>query len=214
MLVATVQCLSSLIDKNYKPSVLKSRFAFTDKEYLEGYRVMLERLTEFTNRPYILGVSSCYWVWVDNPFFSFPGYGNEKCYVCIVDVPLESLVMSDYDKWSNFVNKGTVELKNCFTTQEDLGKGKCIQGVMWDLNWDKVVCACPLSNVLAYGCKSIQDVVNIAYLCDESTILSQLRNDKPFNEVSKYVKDALSTVGAMLSCTTRQFGNLGIHSSF
>ena len=186
MLVASVRKYNRLIDPKYKPSLLKSKYACTDGNYMEGYKLMLDKLSKSTSKPDILGIDSCYWVWVENPFFELYSLNSEKSYVCVYDIPEKDIVFSDYDIWSTSLNFGTIPIESCFDCS--LGKGNCIQGVTWELPWSSMVCAIPLKN--SYNL-SIEELISKAYCYDNKSILEYEYNhykaqERDFLDVSKY----------------------------
>lgn len=192
MLVASVQKYERLIDSSYKPSLLKSSFACEDSVYMKGYKVMLDKLSCVTNKPYILGIDSCYWFWVENPFFELYAFRSGSYYVCVYDINEQDAVLSDYDKWSNSLNIGNIPLEDCFNYKLD--SNSCIQGVSWDLPWSSMVCAIPIKKT--YGL-SVEEVVKLSYLYDAKSVLeyerlNAIKNSPDLINVAKeYCKSVL-----------------------
>lgn len=147
MLVATVQRYKHLVNKSYKPAFLRSKFV-SDSNYFESYKFMLNKLSEHTGKPFVFGVDSCYWVWVDNPFFEFYKGREEDYCVCFLDVPKASLVLTDYDKWVSSNNYGSTSLESCIVNEKAIGTGRCIQGVTQNIDIDSIFCICPISKAL------------------------------------------------------------------
>lgn len=160
MLAVTVQRYDHLVDREYRPSFLRSHFVSETGEFLENYHVMLDKLSQQTDQKYIFGVDSCYWLWVDNPFFDFHSWRAGNYYVCILNIPDSAVVLSDYDKWTNCNNVGSTNIINCFVDSSAIGKGNCIQGVTWNLDWFSVLCICPLRRVVDIKFSTIQDLLN------------------------------------------------------
>lgn len=199
MLVANVIEYENIINPKYKPSLLKSYYACTDSKYMEGYKVMLDRLSKATGKHYIMGIDSCYWVWVEHPFFELHSLNTGRFYVCIYDMPEDSIVLSDYDKWSSSLNMGTIPLESCFDCS--LGSNSCIQGVTWDLPWSNMVCALPLKH--SFGL-SLEELVKKAYLYDCKSVLEyertyyHLRTKSELLEVAKsYCKSVLDYIDTL-----------------
>lgn len=187
MLVATVQRYNHLTDSSYYPKLLRNSYVRINGRCMQGYFDMLSMLNTGDNKGKILGIDSGYWCWVDNPYLAFhlqydSQKYNKRLYVCIHDVDEDSVVLSDYDKWNLYLDERVDSLSDCLCTSDDLGRGKCIQGISWSLPVDSALCVCPLSYVVGYNFRNIKDLKNVCEMYDEKALLLL---DKFSKEVSR-----------------------------
>ena len=176
MLVATVQRYNHLVDSCYSPNILKNRFARMNKKCMKGYFEMFDMLSSEGGTK-IRGVDSGYWCWVDNPYLALHvQYDSEeyakRLFLCVYDVPEDKIVVSDYDKWCLYMDNKVDCLGSCICSTKDIGTGRCLQGVCWDLDLESAICVCPLSAVAGYQFKDIRGLKAVCEKQDEKFLLT------------------------------------------
>lgn len=142
MLVLTVQRnerIKQMFTEGYTPDFSKSRYAFLSPNHTRGYAEVLKELSKKTDKDFRYGVDSCFWGWVKNPYYDFypsnEGKSEEDTLFAIVlDVPDEELVLSDYDKFCNFIERGG---DRNFIIDRVEG-ADCIQCSFWNIDTSRV----------------------------------------------------------------------------
>lgn len=144
MMVLTVQRYSEIVKAysniGYVPEFSKSPYAYLSPRFTKGYMTVLDELAKKTNERYIEGIDTCIWGWVNNPFLGF--YPNnsgksksERLYAVFCNIDERNLVMTDYDKFCNYV-QGYSESKDFFV--KDFKYGDCVQCSFWKLKYSDI----------------------------------------------------------------------------
>lgn len=148
MMVLTVQRykrIQQMYRNSYNPDFSKSRFATLSPRYTRCYKTILKRLAEKTDRYYIDGLDTCMWGWVRNAYLDFYTKSifpsnkylskQDRYYAVFCDIPEEEMVLTDYDKYCNYV-EGISNNLDFFV--EDFTKSECIQCSFWNLSPDRI----------------------------------------------------------------------------
>lgn len=157
MLVLTVQRykrIQQIYRNSYVPDFMQSRFATLSPRYTRCYKTILKRLAEKTDREYIDGLDTCMWGWVRNAYLDFynnPMYlsnkylkKSEKFYAVFCDIPEDEMVLTDYDKYCEYV-EGKRNSTDFFV--EDFTKSECIQCSFWNLSSDRIKLIIDMDNL-------------------------------------------------------------------
>lgn len=152
MMVLTVQrfkFLQQIYRGEYVPNISKSPYAYLSPRYTRGYDIVLSELSRKTGRYYMSGVDSCMWGWVRNPYIDFYTFNRgkspeDKLYAVFCNVREEDMVMSDYDRFMDYVN-GDVNRPDFIL--DDFVKGECIQCSFWNLSSKNITLIVDLDNI-------------------------------------------------------------------
>lgn len=127
MLVLTVQkkaYAKDILQGVYQPDLWKSDFALLSTRFMRCYQRVLKRLDKKLSYS-LSATDSCYWGWVTTPFYGM--YGLREGYVAIfTEIEDSSIVLSDYDKYTDYVHGATNKM-NFFVSGIEGKQNKCIQ---------------------------------------------------------------------------------------
>lgn len=143
MLVLTVQRYERIKQmyskEGYTPDFTKSRYAFLSPNHTRGYGKILKELSRKTGKAFRYGVDSCMWGWVKSPYLKFFPTNEGKSeddtlYALVVEVPDEELVLSDYDKFCDYIDGGV----HTEFIINDIRDADCVQCSFWNIDTSKV----------------------------------------------------------------------------
>ncbi len=157
MLVLTIQRykhIQQIYHGSYVPDFTKSSFANLSPRYTRCYKTVLKRLAEKTDRYYIEGLDSCIWGWVRNPYVDFHKKSislpnkylrkQDRLYAMFCDVPEDEMVLTDYDKYCNYV-EGNSDSMDFFV--KDFRQSECIQCSFWGIEPDNIKLIIDIDNL-------------------------------------------------------------------
>lgn len=155
MLVLTIQDIKNaemLYTTGYTPNLLKSEYPFLAPRYARGYDFMMKKLYE---KDPFGKVESFYWGWVKNPYLPFHRFKHIENKVGIfLDVPPSKIVISDYDKYCEYLEDETPEL-----VLE--GDNDCLQGVFRRIQIQNIRSVIPAKNLLQLYDNGIEDIMKL-----------------------------------------------------
>lgn len=174
MLVLSIQrddVIRKIYRREYKPQLLRSRYAMLNSGFSTAYMYIYLTLTDFKGIKES-GYSGFYWGWLQNPYFKMHtfDYVMSKCRMVgvFLDVPDDCVVVSDYDRYMEYV-EGTVE-DFPEVDMKDVSRNACLQVSFLDFNPSSVRCVVPFSRLLKSKEKTIKGIYEEVRLDDESFI--------------------------------------------
>lgn len=168
MLLLTVQKykrISELYTGSYQPDFLKSRFSCLSPLHTRAYYKILDNLSKKTNRYYTRGKDSCFWGWLGyNPYLSFfqqpvKDAKDNRYYGVFVNVPENAVVVSDYDKFTAYINGYSKDEDYLCEYTED--KQHCYQGSFWGINKRDIAYIVDLSELVKMQKKGVNSVEDL-----------------------------------------------------
>lgn len=165
MLVLTAQkysVIEGIFSDSYVPNFWMSNSMFLSPRHTNGYKMHLEKLEDKCSCDNLIGM---YWCWVDNPYFNFyeKNYTkplSERLLGCFVRVNDNDLVVSDYDLYTDYL-EGRRDC-NFFKSTEDIGTGRCLQGVISGIDKHSIVSIVDLDFLCALSGYSIDTIFDLS----------------------------------------------------
>lgn len=174
MRVYTVQSadtVSKLYTLSYEPFMSKSNYGFMSIRSMMGYKKMLDELSLKTKRSYIYGIDNVMWGWVSNPypllFTNVDKKGKDRLFVVVADIPEDEMVLSDYDKYCEFLN-GEKKV-DFFDLESD-----CIQCCFWGIKPEQIEMVLDLGHI-----SDMNTPLNNLWVYDKSYIWNGSKGSEP-----------------------------------
>lgn len=165
MLVLTIQrkeILEKILNKTYHVNLWQSPFAYQSIRFTEGYNIILNKLQDKAGVPLLEG-ESCFWGWVKNPYIDFFAYDKDKYVALFVDIPKSQLVLSDYDKYTDYVLENSYD--NDFILDSSKPLPECVQCSFLHLKPENIKLTVPL-DMLNKDSKSVTEMYHlVSYRC-------------------------------------------------
>lgn len=155
MLVMSVQKekrLDSIISGTYKPNLYKSRYGCMSIRFTKGYNKIKRVLSKKTGIV-MDSSSSTYWGWAKCPYVKFHRNVNvtpEELVVLFMEIPESQCVLSDYDKYCDYVNE---ESNNMDFILEDLNgdDAQCVQVNFLSIKKENILLTIPYTSIAKYS---------------------------------------------------------------
>lgn len=137
--VQSKNCLGDILNGTYKPDFNKS-MAACDEVFEEGYKLMLDLLSDKTGVDYEVGKDTCIWAWYRNPYFrNHVNFKNPGLDLVVITFEIDDsqVLFSDFDMWCDAIIEGSIEdFRHSISDVEIIDKdeaGICVQAICWGI---------------------------------------------------------------------------------
>lgn len=154
MLIMSVQKekrLDSIISGTYKPNLYKSRYGCMSIRYTKGYnkikRLLSKKLGIVTETS-----TSTYWGWAKCPYIKFHCNVNvapEELVVLFLEIPESQCVLSDYDKYCDYVNEDSNSMDFILENINDKN-ALCVQANFLSIKKENILLTIPYESIAKY----------------------------------------------------------------